>query len=167
MEKKSFHIKKVTAEELPACLEVIHKSFATVAKEFGLTQENCPKHTSFLPLTYLETQMGWGWHMFGLYEGETLVGYLSLSKEEKEGEGVYELHNLAVLLECRHNSYGTVLLNHAKQTVRELGGTMIKIGIIEESTVLKNWYIQNGFVPTGAKKFEHLPFTSGYLEWKA
>ena len=42
----------------------------------------------------------------------------------------------------------------------------IKIGIIEESTVLKNWYISNGFVHTGTKKFDHLPFTSGYLEWR-
>ena len=30
--------------------------------------------------------------------------------------------------------------------------------------VLKNWYISNGFVHTGTKKFDHLPFTSGYLE---
>ena len=40
-------------------------------------------------------------------------------------------------------------------------------GIIEESEVLKNWYIANGFVHTGTKKFDHLPFTSGYLEWEA
>ncbi len=38
--------------------------------------------------------------------------------------------------------------------------------IIEENTVLKNWYIANGFVHTGTKKFDHLPFTTGYLEWK-
>ena len=38
---------------------------------------------------------------------------------------------------------------------------------IEESTVLKNWYITNGFEHVGTKKFDHLPFTSGYLEWKA
>ena len=36
------------AADLPACLEVIRKSFATVAEEFGLTPENCPTHTSFV-----------------------------------------------------------------------------------------------------------------------
>jgi hypothetical protein len=41
----------------------------------------------------------------------------------------------------------------------------MKIGIIEESTILKNWYIENGFIHTGTKRYEHLPFTSGYLEW--
>jgi len=154
---------EIQKEELPECLTVIHDSFRTVAEEFGLTPENCPKHTSFLPLTFLETQMKWGWHMFALYAGKRIIGYMSLSKSS---ECEYELHNLAVLPAYRHSGFGRQLLDHAKETVKALGGTTIKIGIIEESTVLKNWYIANGFVHTGTKKFDHLPFTSGYLEWK-
>ena len=57
------------------------------------------------------------------------------------------------------------MLNFAKETVKNLGGNTIKIGIIEESTVLKEWYIANGFVHISTKKFDHLPFTSGYLEY--
>ena len=148
-------------EDLQECLEVIHRSFKTVAEEFGLTAENCPKHTSFMPLYFLTTQMDWGWHMFSLsYQGK-IVGYMSLSKES---ETAYELHNLAVLPEYRHNGFGKSMLNHAKETVLQLGGNTIKIGIIEESTILKDWYMANGFVHTGTKKFDHLPFTSGYLE---
>lgn len=157
-------IAKVKTSDLPECLEVIHQSFKTVADAFGLTRENCPKHTSFIPLSFLETQMNWGWHMYALYTGEKIIGYMSLSKE---GEDTFELHNLAVLPEYRHNGLGKLLLDHAKETVRTLGGRSIKIGIIEESTLLKNWYIANGFVHTGTKKFDHLPFTSGYLEWRA
>ena len=156
-------ILKVKKEDLPECLEVIHQSFETVAKEFGLTKENCPKHTSFMPLCALETQMEWGWHMYGLYAEGKMIGYLSLSKEDKE---TYELHNLAVLPAYRHNGFGRQMLDHAKETVQSLGGTGIKIGIIEESAILKNWYIANGFEPVGTTKFDHLPFTSGYLEWK-
>ena len=154
---------KVTKDNLPECLDVIHKSFATVAADFGLTEENCPKHTSFIPISYLETQMKWGWMMFGLYTDKRIIGYMSLSKE---ADKAYELHNLAILPEFRHNGFGKQLLDHAKETVRSLGGSKIKIGIIEESTVLKNWYITNGFEHVGTKKFDHLPFTSGYLEWK-
>ncbi len=153
----------VKAEELPACLHVIHQSFQTVADEFGLTQQNCPKHTSFIPLSFLETQRTWGWKMYGLYTDKKLIGYMSLSKES---EDAYELHNLAVLPAYRHNGYGKLLLDYAKSTVKKLGGNAIKIGIIEESTVLKNWYEANGFEHIGAKKFDHLPFTSGYLVWK-
>ena len=151
----------VDRDELSACLDVIHQSFRTVADQFGLTKENCPKHTSFIPLSFLETQMQWGWHMYGLYAGKKIIGYMSLSKESDDA---YELHNLAVLPEYRHKGFGKLLLDHAKNVVKASGGKKIKIGIIEESTVLKNWYIANGFVPTGTKKFDHLPFTSGYLE---
>lgn len=156
-------IYEVDKNELQECLEVIHQSFSTVAEQFGLTQENCPKHTSFIPLVFLETQMNWGWHMCALYAGKKIIGYMSLSKES---DGAFELHNLAVLPEYRHNGFGKLLLDYAKETVKSLDGNTIKIGIIEESTVLKNWYIANGFVHTGTKKFDHLPFTSGYLEWK-
>ena len=101
--------------------------------------------------------------MFALYAGKKIIGYMSLSKE---GDDVFELHNLAVLPGYRHKGFGKLLLNHATDTVKSLGGKIIKIGIIEENTVLKNWYIAKGFVHTGTKKFEHLPFTSGYLEWR-
>ena len=149
-------------EDLTKCLEVIHRSFKTVADEFGLTTENCPKHTSFIPIYFLTTQMNWGWHMFGLHHEGEIIGYMSLSKED---DTTYELHNLAVLPEYRHNGFGKELLDHARETVKSLGGKTIKIGIIEESSVLKNWYEANGFIHTGTKKFDHLPFTSGYLEF--
>ena len=155
-------IREVTKNDLNECLEVIHQSFSTVAEQFGLTKENCPKHTSFIPLSFLETQMNWGWNMYALYAGKKIIGYMSLSKEDDDA---FELHNLAVLPEYRHNGFGKLLLDYAKDVVKASGGNVIKIGMIEESTVLKNWYIANGFVHTGTKKFDHLSFTSGYLEW--
>jgi len=157
-------IREVNKNDLNECLEVIHQSFSTVAEQFGLTKENCPKHTSFMPIYFLETQMNWGWHMFALCSSEKIIGYMSLSKED---DNTFELHNLAVLPEYRHNGFGKLLLDHAKDVVKASGGKVIKIGIIEESTILKNWYIANGFIHTGTKKFDHLPFTSGYLEWIA
>ena len=74
-------ISKVEPKELQACLEVIHRSFKTVAEDFCLTPENCPRHTSFLPLAFLETQMGWGWHMYALRSNSEIIGYMSLSKK--------------------------------------------------------------------------------------
>ena len=155
-------IKNVNKEQLPECLEVIHKSFATVAEEFGLTKENCPKHTSFIPLYFLESQMEWGWNMFGLFDGEIIIGYMSISKEDDD---IHELHNLAILPEHRHQGYGSKMIEYAKEVVTTLGGSKIKIGIIDESQVLKKWYILHGFNYIGNKKFDHLPFTSGYLEY--
>jgi len=157
-------IAKIKKEDLSECLKVIHQSFKTVAEEFNLTKENCPKHTSFIPLYFLETQMNWGWHMYGLYNNNKIIGYMSLSKENNT---TYELHNLAILPKYRHNGFGKQMLDFAKEEIKSFGATKIKIGIIEESEILKNWYISNGFEHINTKKFDHLPFTSGYLEWKA
>ena len=42
-------IKVTKAEQLPICLDIIHKSFQTVADDLHLTRENCPGHTAFMP----------------------------------------------------------------------------------------------------------------------
>lgn len=163
MEKIVRGIYPVRAYQLSDCLNVIHKSFATVAEEFNITRENCPKHTSFMPPEVLQEQMQRGWYMFGLTENEKLVGYVAISDENN---GVYEFHILAVLPEYRHKGYGKMLLDHAKEKVREYGGRKTTIGIIEENTKLKEWYIKNRFIHTGTKKYDHLPFTVGFMEWR-
>ena len=58
-----------------------------------------------------------------------------------------------------------MLLDYAKATVRGKDGRAIKISIIEENTKLKDWYAANDFIHTGIKRFEHLPFTAGFMEW--
>ncbi len=155
-------IRKIDKSELPACLDVIRKSNATVAESFGLTEANCPGHTSFMKMEKLEYFYDSGFYMFGLYEKGELIGYFSLS--QKEGS-VYELHNLSVLPEYRHLGFGKRLLDSAKERVIELGGTTIAIGIIEDNAILKKWYEQNDFCSTGTKRFDHLPFLVGFMEW--
>ena len=154
-------IRPVIHDDLIKVLDVIHQSFATVAAEFGITKENCPRHTAFMPIENLQYHMSMSWVMLGLYEENNLVGYVSLSKE---GEDVYELHNLAVLPQCRHKGYGKMLIDYVKEAVHKENGQKIKLGIIEENTKLKNWYTANGFVHMGTRKFDHLPFTVGFME---
>jgi len=163
-------IKQLDPSDFPLAAQVIRASFATVAKDFGLTEQNCPTHTSFVTTTErLQSQFDRGCLMYGLYDTTgaqcaPLRGYVSLSKE---ADGTFELHNLAVLPEHRRKGCGKALLDFCKAKVKELGGNKIVIGIIEENTMLKNWYAANGFVHTGTQKFGHLPFTSGYMEWEA
>ena len=159
-------IKPIDISNIPQAVEVIRKSFATVAKEFGLTEENCPKHTAFsTTIEKLQKHIDWGWLMYGFYDGECLAGYVAVSKEYGTDRNAYEIHNLAVLPEHRHKKYGEKLLDFCKLKIKELGGVQINIGIIEENTILKNWYAQNGFVHTGTKKFDFFPFTCGYMEY--
>lgn len=154
-------IYEIRKTQLALATEVIRSSFITVAKEFGLTELNCPNHTSFMKVEKLQTHFERGYLMFGLYDNKQLIGYVSLSREN---EGVVELHNLAVLPEYRHKGYGKQLLDFCKSKVKESGSNKITIGIIEENNMLKNWYAENGFVHTGTHNFAHLPFTVGFMK---
>ena len=155
-------IRKVSAAELDTCADVIREGFLTVARDFGLTQENCPTNGAFLKVDRLIAERENGIVQYGLFHKGNLIGFMQL--EQKRAE-LYILEKLAVLPPFRHLGYGKLLLDFAKEEVGRLRGSKISIGIIEENTQLKNWYLQHGFVHTGTKVFAHLPFTVGFMEW--
>ena len=103
-----------------------------------------------------------GYYPFGYFSDGKLVGFASLTDM---GDGTYEMSDVAILPEYRHIGYGKSLLSFCKEKVVELGGSKITIGIVEENAVLKDWYAMSGFIHKGTKRFEHLPFTVGYMEW--
>ena len=148
-------------EQLNICLEIIRSSFLTVAEEFGLTENNCPSHTAFMPIDKLQKQFDDGRPMFLFYQGDIPVGYFSLAKCSDEE---WELNNLAVLPEHRHLGIGKEMVDYAVAMVKNNGGNKISIGIIEENTKLKYWYLKLGFNHISTRKFEHLPFTVGLME---
>ena len=57
-------IKVTKAEQLPICLDIIHKSFQTVAEDLHLTRENCPGHTAFMPPEKLRAAFDGGCSLF-------------------------------------------------------------------------------------------------------
>lgn len=156
-------ISPLSSEHLPMYAEIIRQSFATVARDFNLTKENCPGHTSFITDERLASKIKDGYYPFGYFADGKLVGFASLA--DMDG-GTYEMNDVAILPEYRHFGYGKSMLDFCKEKVVELGGNNITIGIVDENTVLKDWYAANGFVHTGIKRYEHLPFTVGYMEWK-
>jgi len=159
----NYEIKLISDEELNECASVIRLGFLTVAREFGLTRENCPTNGAFITIERLSDDKEKGHMMFGMLLNKRLIGFIQL---EKCSDTLYYLHKLVVLPKYRHQGFGKILLNYVKEMVLKLGGNLITIGIIEENTILKNWYMDYGFQPTIARKFKHLPFTVGYMELK-
>ncbi len=154
-------MREVCDDELDICADVIRRGFMTVAKDFELTIEKVPTNGAFIKTERLIADREKGNRMFALVENDTIVGFMQL---EKADEDKFYLQKISVLPECRHRGYGKKLLEFANEKVRELGGHKIDIAIIEENEQLKTWYIQNGFTHTGTKKFDHLPFTAGFME---
>lgn len=156
-----YEIRRIGEENLEECAEVIRQGFMTVAKDFGLTKENCPTNGAFIEKKRLVTEREKGHQMYGVVDQEKIVGYMQLERNTAEE---FFLQKLVVLPEYRHKGIGKQLLDHTKELVKNWGGKRISISIIEENQVLKAWYMEYGFIPTRVHKFEHLPFTVGFLE---
>lgn len=156
-------IQPLRKDQILECVNVIQKSFQTVADEFGITAINAPRFTAFsMCKERLAAQMEAHLAMFAaMDENDRITGYYSLgSMSEKE----CELNNLCVLPEFRHQRIGEQLIKHAFNTAKGLGYECMYIGIVEENTTLKEWYQSFGAVHIGTKKFDFFPFTCGYLK---
>jgi len=142
--------------ELKECVDVIRASFLTVAKEFNLTMENAPTNPAFIKFDALLKMREKSIAMFAVLHADTQIGFVAI---EKANEDTYYMEKLAVLPEFRHRGYGRMIMDFVSDFVRKNGGKRIGIGIINENTVLKQWYENYGFREIERKKFQHLPFT--------
>lgn len=156
-------IKAVIPENIPECVSVIRTSFRTVAEQLGFDQQNAPGFTAFATD---ESRLDYHYHiekrpMFVYDDDGRIVGYYSLLPCP---DGTCHLNNLCTLPEYRHRGIGGQLLAHAFAAAKDLGCSLMRIGIVEENTILRAWYEAHGFVHVGTKKFDEFPFTSGYME---
>ena len=49
--------------------------------------------------------------------------------------------------------------------VKNRGAKVLSLGMIDEHTILKEWYKELGFREMSVKKFEHLPFTVCFMDY--
>jgi len=89
--------------ELNKCVDLIRKSFSTVAYDFNLTIDNAPTNPAFIKLNDLINLREKGIVMFGIYDMEEQIGFVAI---EKAKEKIFYMEKLAVLPEFRHKGYG-------------------------------------------------------------
>ena len=157
-------IRKMEENEIAECAALISGSFMTVADEFGFTRENAPRFTAFATtperIWYQMNVEKRPMYVYAEDDGR-IRGYYSLALQEK---GICELNNLCVHPDSRHQGIGDMLISDAFREAGDLGCSMMKIGIVEENTVLRKWYESKGFLHTGTVKYDFFPFTCGYME---
>ena len=156
-------IQPIQERHIEKCVEVIRRSFQTVADEFGITAENAPRYVAFaatperLRRQFHEEKRP----MYACFDEDgKILGYYSL---KTLGGGDCELNNLCVLPEYRRMGLGKKLLEHAFARAKALGCGVMRSGIVEENARLRRWYESFGFTHTGTEKFDFFPFTSGYM----
>jgi ribosomal protein S18 acetylase RimI-like enzyme len=156
-----FKVSKLTEENITQSAEIIRRSFETVAKEFGITEENVPNHSSFLKDESLLKDFQCGTTMFGLFEWDEQVGFAAIESSDNE---VYYLEKVSVLPDFRHKKGGQELVTFIEDYIRNEGGKTISIGIIYENTLLYEWYKKFGYEETGTKVYPNFPFTVCFMK---
>ena len=150
------------ADDLSAIVRVLNVSHSTVAKDFGFTKDNNPTNNAFIDEPTLRTQLNKGIDLYTLSIHNELVGSIAIEKSTKEKDTFY-IEKVSILPEYREKGYGVILMDFATTKIQELGGHSISIALIDSNTKLKSWYISQGFIETGIKKFEHLPFSVCFM----
>ena len=154
-------IKEITNyDELKESLEIIIKTYKDRDEKMNLSNENNHRHSN---MTYeeLKERFDNGIKMYGYYNEEKLIAYLSL--EEKEDE--IKIRDIVVLPEYQNKGIGRILLDWAKeQTIKNKKSKLI-LRFIYDNKKLKEWYEKYGFSVTEILEF---PGTGkvGQMEYK-
>jgi len=142
---------------------IIRESFRDVAKRFGLTEENAPRHPSNCTLEWVAAAMKKGVRHYVLESAGTACGCAAIELISNE---VCYLERLCVLPGFRAQGFGPALVNHAVDAGRKIGLHRVEIGIIAADTRLRKWYERMGFTQTHTAHFAHLPFEVAFLAHK-
>jgi diamine N-acetyltransferase len=153
------------AEDLSAIVHVLNVSHGTVAKEFGFTRESNPSNNAFIDEKGLREQLGKGIELYGLSAKNRYIACVAIEKSLKETDTFY-IEKVSVIPEYRNQGYGMNLMKFAESKIKKSGAKIISIALIDSNLKLKNWYSKQGFVETGTKDFEHLPFRVCFMRKK-
>jgi ribosomal protein S18 acetylase RimI-like enzyme len=154
-----------STNELPQCALVIQKAFTTVADNFELNQSNCPTHPSFIIERKLLEYYEKGISMFRFVDANKTVGFVAIEQPD-ENQAKWYIEKLSVIPEFRKKGIGKKLMDHAITEIKKRGGSEISIALIDEQTLLKEWYAKMGFNHVLTKNFSHLPFNVCFMEMK-
>lgn len=134
------------AKEIGAVGDLVRLAFADIADLLSFTRENSPGFTAFVSDEKLLAQLDRAEaRCLGIREDGKLVGFVAIAPYEDE----YIVTRLAVRPEFRHRGYGRALMDAACDAAREMGLSEIGLGLVNENTALKRWYLAQGFVMYG------------------
>ena len=144
-------------QDVSEIVRVLNLSHGTIAGDFNFTKEDNPTNNAFIDEKTLREQLKNGLALYGLKMGNRLVGCIAIEKSKREAD-TYYIEKISVLPEFRHQGIGVRLMDFATAKIKDAGGQIISIALIDSNTKLKKWYLSQGFIETGFKDFEHLPF---------
>jgi len=158
-------IKKVTEKDnFKSLAKLLNDSFITVIDDLGITKDNCPSHNAFIDDVTLKSKLiAANREFYQLEINGSSIGFIAIEKSKSEKDTFY-IEKVAVHPDFRHEGLGNQLMDFATKRILDLGGKKISIGLIDTNTELKNWYQNQGYLETGTKIFDHLPFNVCFMD---
>ena len=157
-------IKKVTEKDnFKSLAKLLNDSFITVIDDFGITKDNCPSHNAFIDDETLKSKLIVDREFYQLEINGSSIGFIAIEKSKSE-KGTFYIEKVAVHPDFRHDGLGKQLMDFATKMIMALGGKRISIGVIDSNTKLKKWYNNQGYIETGVKVFDHLPFNVCFMD---
>jgi len=156
-----FTIVSAQKADAPVLADLIAKAYQTVADQFKLTRDNCPKHPSNCTQEWITQDLQ---HNKNYYMAQTPKGPVGCMALEQPDSATVWLERLSVLPPFRHQGLGRALVDYGIQKARLTGASTLGVGIIHEQTILRQWYEAQGFTLTHTQTYDHLPFTVGFME---
>lgn len=155
---------KITGQsDFVSLAKLLNEAFSTVAKEFGLTKENCPTNNAFIAAEDLKSQLADTRVFYGYEDKSKMIGFIAIERSSRDPDTFY-IEKVAVHPTFRHQHIGRKLMDFASERIKELGGKRISIGLIDSNIVLKKWYHNQGYSFVEVKTYEHLPFDVCIME---
>lgn len=155
-------INKATIKDMDTISLIIKESNKDVAEAFDINETNCPNHPSFYNIDRVRADFERNEEYFLFKKRDINIGCIALEKPRPD---VIYLNRLSVLPEYRCNGVGESLVNFVIDYAKQKKVERVSIGIIDEHTNLKNWYLKLGFVEGEKKSFSHLPFEVRYMSY--
>ena len=81
-------------------------------------------------------------------------------------DDIYFIERLATLPEYRHLGVGKKLMEYVEGKIRDIGGKIVEIHIVDKNIVLKEWYKELKYVEIRIDEIKALPFNSCVMNKK-
>ncbi len=142
-------IKEITNyDELKESLNVIIITYKDRDEKMNLSNENNHRHSN---MTYeeLKERFDNGIKMYGYYNEDKLIAFLSLEHKENE----IKIRDIVVLPEYQNKGIGKLLIDFAKEQTAKNNKSRLVLRFIYDNKKLKEWYEKNGFRVTEILEF--------------
>lgn len=140
---------------------ILNQAFMTVAQEFQFTKENAPTFPAFINSDRIEQSLENGLKMYGYRIDEKIIGCVGFSHHQDE---IFFIERLSVLPEYRHAGIGKKLMQFAETNIKEFGGKIIEIHVVDKNLKLREWYKALHFAEIRIDEIKTLPFNSCVMQ---